>query len=102
MGDQPTTPRPPIRSRTKAHGGTEAGPDTRDKRRKLLATRGAQWIDLDREDAARLLALDELLQCARSGDVTDARGQSVREDIVLTWAATALQPPEPLGSPPGH
>jgi hypothetical protein len=79
-----------IRERT--HELPPTWKDTREKRHKLLATRGAQWIDLDREDAARLLALDELLQCARSGDITDARGQPVSEDSVVAWASAHLDP----------
>jgi hypothetical protein len=78
--------------RERAHELPPTWKDTREKRRKLLATRGAQWIDLDRENAARLLALDELLQCARSGDVTDARGQPVSEDSVVAWASAHLDP----------
>jgi hypothetical protein len=34
------------------------GKDTRSKRAALLATQRGHWVDLDRDDAARLLALN--------------------------------------------
>lgn len=65
--------------------------DTRAKRHALLATGRGFWLDLDREDAARLLALDELLQCARSGDVTDHAGRPIAETVVCEWAKQTLE-----------
>lgn len=64
--------------------------DTRAKRHAFLATGRGAWLDLDREDAARLLALDELLQCARSGDVTDHFGRPTAEAVVCEWVKQTL------------
>lgn len=64
--------------------------ETLQKRRALLACTRARWVDLDADDAAHLLALDELLQAARSGDVTDARGELVSEAKVVDWVQTNI------------
>jgi hypothetical protein len=45
------------------------------------------------EDAERLLALDSLLQAARSGDLTDARGAPVSPVTVSEWVAVKLEIP---------
>lgn len=60
------------------------------RRAALLATKRAQWTELEREDAARLLALDDLLQGARSLEVTDERGQPVPEQTVIEWVREQL------------
>jgi hypothetical protein len=64
--------------------------DTLAKRSALLATRKGRWIDLDQEDCARLLALDALLQGARSAEVTDERGAPVTESVVVDWVRNKL------------
>jgi hypothetical protein len=64
--------------------------DTLAKRRALLASGRARWVDLDPDDCANLLALDELLQAARSGDVTNAQGEALGEDVVVAWVASEL------------
>lgn len=64
--------------------------ETLRKRSALLATGRARWIDISPEDCARLLALAALLQAARSGDVTDARGQPVSEPDVIGWVTSTL------------
>jgi hypothetical protein len=64
--------------------------DTLAKRRALLASGRARWVDLDPDDCANLLALDELLQAARSGDVTNAQGAALSEDVVVRWVASEL------------
>lgn len=65
--------------------------ETLKKRSALLSTRRARWIDIEPEDCARLLALDALLQAARSGDVTDSHGRPVTEASVRAWVPSALQ-----------
>jgi hypothetical protein len=65
--------------------------ETLRKRSALLATKKARWLELEAEDCARLLALDALLQAARSGDVTDSRGQPLTEPQVKAWVTSALQ-----------
>jgi hypothetical protein len=67
--------------------------ETLKKQRALLDAGRARWLDLDPEDAARLLALAALLQAARSGDVTDARGAQVSESGVAEWVAATLDVP---------
>ena len=79
--------------RERAHDLPPTWKDTLARRRALLATGRARWIALDRDDAARLLALDSLLQAARSGDVTNDRGQPVIEDAVARWVAATLDVP---------
>jgi hypothetical protein len=64
--------------------------DTLAKRSALLATGKGRWIDLDQEDCARLLALDALLQGARSAEVTDERGAAVAESEVVAWIRSQL------------
>jgi hypothetical protein len=64
--------------------------ETRSRRTALLATERARWIDIDAEDCARILALASFLQAARSGDVTDSRGQSVLEHEVVEWIQATL------------
>jgi hypothetical protein len=64
--------------------------DTLAKRRALLASGRARWVDVDPDDCANLLALDELLQAARSGDVTNSQGEALGEDVVVAWVASEL------------
>jgi hypothetical protein len=64
--------------------------DTLAKRRALLATGRARWIWFEREDAEKLLALDSLLQAARSGDLTDARGAPLGAEAVASWVGKNL------------
>lgn len=65
--------------------------ETRSKRSALLGTGRARWLDLDTEDAARVLALAALLQSARSGEVTDERGAQVNESEVAEWVTGHLE-----------
>jgi hypothetical protein len=67
--------------------------DTLAKRSALLATGRARWIWFERDDAERLLALDSLLQAARSGDLTDARGAPISALSVSEWVAATLEIP---------
>jgi hypothetical protein len=64
--------------------------ETQSRRTALLATERARWIDIDAEDCARILALASFLQAARSGDVTDSRGQTVLEHEVVEWIDATL------------
>jgi hypothetical protein len=67
--------------------------DTLVKRQALLATGRARWLDVDTDDCANLLALDELLQAARSGDVTNAQGLPLDEATVIAWVKATLHVP---------
>lgn len=82
---------PVIALRERAHELPPTWKDTLAKRRALLATGKARWIDIDADDCVQLLALDELLQAARSGDVTDAQGEALNEGVVVSWVATELK-----------
>jgi hypothetical protein len=68
----------------------ESWAEPRARRAALLDTGRARWIDLEPEDCARLLALASFLQAARSGDVSDSRGQSVSEADVSEWVESTL------------
>ncbi|MEY4545837.1 MAG: hypothetical protein RL685_2032 [Pseudomonadota bacterium] len=68
--------------------------ETLRKQTVLLDTGRARWIDIEPEDCARVLALAALLQAARSGDVSDARGVQVTEAEVEAWAKGALEIPD--------
>jgi hypothetical protein len=64
--------------------------DTIARRSALLREPKAQWLSLEREDAARLLALDEMLRAARSRDITDHAGRALEEDNVSAWLRASL------------
>lgn len=64
--------------------------ETLRRRETLLATGRARWVDIDPEDCARVLALAALLQSARSGEVTDTRGEQVGEKEVRDWVKAKL------------
>jgi len=81
---------PVVVIRERAHELLPTWKDTLAKRSTLLATGRASWIWLERDDAVSLLALDSLLQGARSRDVTDARGKPLSEDAVAEWIAANL------------
>lgn len=82
---------PVVALRERAHEVPPTWKDTLAKRRALLATGRARWLDLDTADSANLLALDELLQAARSGDVTNALGKPLPEEVVVSWVRERLQ-----------
>ncbi len=82
---------PVIAMRERAHELAPTWKDTLAKRRALLASGKARWIDIDADDCAHLLALDELLQAAKSGDVTNAQGEALGEEIVVAWVAFELK-----------
>lgn len=65
--------------------------DTLAKRSALLASGNARWVWFERDDAERLLALDSLLQAARSGDLTDERGAPIEPPLVSAWVAAKLE-----------
>jgi hypothetical protein len=67
--------------------------DTLAKRASFVAKAKARWVPLEREDAARLLALASLLAAARSRDVTDTAGRAIAPDVVRTWVSGALDVP---------
>lgn len=64
--------------------------ETLRKRSALLATGRARWLDIDPEDCARMLALAALLQAARSGEVTSARGEQLEEPEVCAWVSERI------------
>jgi hypothetical protein len=67
--------------------------DTLAKQRALLATGQARFLLVDHDDLVRLLALDELLRSARSGDVTNREGRPLAEDTVIEWVGATLEVP---------
>jgi len=85
---------PVVVLRERAHDLPPTWKDTLAKRSALLATGRARWIWFEREDAERLLALDSLLQAARSGDLTDARGAPISAPTVSEWVAVTLAIPK--------
>lgn len=79
-----------IAVRERAHELPPTWKDTLAKRRALLASGRARWINLDAEDCANLLALGELLQAAKSGDVTNSQGVALSEQAVVDWVGSTL------------
>lgn len=57
----------------------------------VLVEKGAQWLVLEREDAARLLALESFLAAAKSRDLEDATGRVFDEKEVEQWVSAGLQ-----------
>ncbi|HWZ89967.1 MAG TPA: hypothetical protein VNW92_13990 [Polyangiaceae bacterium] len=84
---------PVIVLRERAHELPPTWRDTLAKRSALLATGRARWLWLESEDAAKLLALDSLLQAARSGDLTDERGGPISAAAVAEWVSSKLEVP---------
>jgi hypothetical protein len=84
---------PVIVLRERAHELPPTWKDTLAKRSALLATGRARWIWLESEDAAKLLALDSLLQAGRSGDLTDERGGPISAAAVAGWVSLKLEVP---------
>ena len=79
--------------REQAHELPPTWKDTLAKRSALLATGRARWIWLQGDDAARLLALDSLLQAGRSGDLTDEHGAPIGAAAVSAWVRAKLEVP---------
>lgn len=50
------------------------------------------WFELGREQAAQLLALDDLLQAARSADIMDSAGRPLSEELVRSYVREELHP----------
>ena len=82
-----------VALRERAHELPPTWKDTLAKRSALLATGRARWLWLEAEDGARLLALDSLLQAARSGDLTDERGAPIGLQSVIEWVAATREVP---------
>lgn len=82
-----------VALRERAHDLPPTWKDTLAKRSALLSTGRARWIWFERDDAERLLALDSLLQAARSGDLTDARGAPISAATVGEWVSAKLEIP---------
>lgn len=82
-----------VALRERAHDLPPTWKDTLAKRSALLATGRARWVWFERDDAERLLALDSLLQAARSGDLSDARGAPISAASVSEWVAATLDIP---------
>jgi hypothetical protein len=81
---------PVVVVRERAHELLPTWKDTVAKRNALLATRRARWVWLDGTDAVTLLALDSLLQGARSGDISDEDGKPLSEADVAAWVSANL------------
>ena len=65
-----------------------------ERRDTLLRNPRVQWLDLPRDDVARLLALRSLMADARSRDVTDLSGRPLDEAAVRDWVELTLEVPE--------
>jgi hypothetical protein len=65
---------------------------TQQHARDLSARPGAAWHWLERDDAARLLALADLLKDARSADVPGLDGRAVEAARVSQWVRESLKP----------
>jgi hypothetical protein len=81
---------PVVALRERAHDLPPTWKDTLAKRGAFLNAAKSRWLNLEQDDCAHLLALDELLQAARSGDVTNASGSPVPEDVVVGWVRDRL------------
>jgi len=84
---------PTVAIRERAHELPPTWKDTLARRRAFLSAGNARWLNMDSDDCAQLLALDELLQAARSGDVTNASGSPLTEDVVVAWVTDRLNVP---------
>lgn len=84
---------PVIALRERARELPPTWKDTLARRDALLETGRAAWIWVEPDDVVRLLALDAMLQSARSGEVTNDRGQPVDVESVLEWARGFLDVP---------
>jgi hypothetical protein len=51
---------------------------------------GGRWLQLQREDAACLLALESFVSAARSGDVEGQSGRALGEQVVTEWIQQVL------------
>ena len=56
-----------------------------------VVRKGARWIVLERDDAARLLALESFLAAAKSRDLEDAGGRAFDDGEVTEWIARSLR-----------
>jgi hypothetical protein len=56
----------------------------------FLKTPGAQFVQVDREDLAQLIALEDLLSAARSQDLCGHDGQPLPYADVVSWAEKEL------------
>ncbi|KYF72902.1 hypothetical protein BE11_33475 [Sorangium cellulosum] len=57
----------------------------------FLETPGAQFVQIDREDLAQLIALEDLLSAARSQDLCGHDGQPIPYADVVSWAEKELR-----------
>lgn len=64
--------------------------DTIARRDAFLERKGARWLLVDRDECARIVALDAFLRAAASGDVADHMGRPVTAAIARTWALAKL------------
>ena len=53
--------------------------------------KGARWLTLERDDAARLLSLESFLAAAKSRDLEDAGGRAFQDGDVADWIARSLR-----------
>jgi hypothetical protein len=62
------------------------------KQREALARSKVAWHELTREEAAQILALDDLLRAARSQDLCDARGRPLTEGQTREFIGSEVAP----------
>lgn len=56
-----------------------------------LLKRGVRWVNLERDDAARLLALESFLAAAKSRDLEDDTGRVFADEEVTSWIRRTLR-----------
>jgi hypothetical protein len=59
--------------------------------RAALVKQRVTFVDLERDDTARLLAMESFLASARSRDLEDGEGRALGEDEVVAWMGKHLQ-----------
>lgn len=59
--------------------------------RASVIRKGARWITLERDDAARLLALESFVAAARSRDLEDESGRTFDDREVSEWISASLR-----------
>jgi len=65
---------------------------TNERQAEVVRRPNLVWHDLERREAASLLALEEMLQLARSRDICDARGVPITEAQVLDYLRDEVHP----------
>ncbi len=68
----------------------------------LRARRPSAFLEVDREDLARMLALHDMISAARSGDLTDPSGRVITPGDLDAWVSTERCAPARWSIVDGH